>query len=60
MNDHKNIMSKQKFLDIVKGYNREEFREYLYRDINKKRKLLVIAIKVDDEDKDHYLSLLNS
>ena len=54
------MIEKQDFLDIVKGYTREEFREYLYRDINKKRKLLTIAIRIDDNDKEYYLNLLKS
>lgn len=54
------MIEKQDFLDIVKGYTREDFREYLYRDINKKRKLLTIAIRIDDNDKEYYLNLLKS
>ncbi len=54
------MIDKQNFLDIVKGYSRDDFREYLYRDINKKRKLLTIAIKIDDNDKDYYLNILKS
>jgi hypothetical protein len=54
------MIDKQTFLETVKGYDREQFREYLYRDINKKRKLLTIAIRIDDNDKDYYLKLLKN
>ena len=39
-------MEKQEFLEIVKGFSREDFKKYLCREINKKRKLLVVIEKV--------------
>ena len=54
------MIEKQEFLDIVRSFSREDFREYLYRDINKKRKLLTIAIKIDDNDKEYYFKLLKT
>ena len=39
-------MEKQEFLEIVKGFSREDFKKYLYRESNKKRKLLVVIEKV--------------
>lgn len=52
------MMDKKSFLEIVKGYTREDFRNYLYRDIDKKRKLLNIVIIVDDNDIEKYKSLI--
>jgi ribosomal protein L20A (L18A) len=54
------MIDKKSFLETVKNFSREDFKEYLYRDINKKRKLLTIAIKVDDGDKDYYLNLIKN
>ena len=54
------MIDKKSFLETVKNFSREDFREYLYRDINKKRKLLTIVIKVDDADKDYYLNLIKN
>ena len=49
------MIDKKSFLETVKNFSREDFKEYLYRDINKKRKLLTIAIKVDD--KSHFTDI---
>ena len=54
------MIDKKDFLETVKNYSREDFREYLYRDINKKRKLLTVVIKVDDVDKEYYLKLIKN
>lgn len=52
------MIDKKSFLEIVKGFSREEFREYLYRDINKKRKLVNIVIIVNANDINKYKSLI--
>ena len=52
------MIDKKSFLEIVKGYSREDFRNYLYRDINKKRKLVSIVIIVDANDVNKYKSLI--
>ena len=52
------MIDKKSFLEVVKGYTRENFREYLYRDINKKRKLLNIVIIVDANEINKYKSLI--
>ena len=54
------MIDKNGFLETVKNFSREDFREYLYRDINKKRKLLTVVIKVDDADKEYYLKLIKN
>lgn len=33
-------MEKKEFLEIVKGFSRKDFKDYMYREINKKRKLI--------------------
>lgn len=33
-------MKRELFISQVLGFDREQFREYLYRNINKKRKLI--------------------
>ena len=45
-----NKVDKETFLDIVSKYDREEFRQYLYKDKDKKKKL-VTFITYKDEDK---------
>ena len=44
-------MDRKEFLDIVKGFSREDFKKYLYREINRKRKLLVIIERVTKNNK---------
>lgn len=44
-------MEKQEFLDIVKNFSREDFKKYLYREINRKRKLLVVIKRVTKNNK---------
>lgn len=44
-------MEKKEFLDIVKNFSREDFKSYLYREINKKRKLLVVIKRVTKTNK---------
>jgi len=44
-------MEKQEFLDIVKNFSREDFKKYLYREINRKRKLLVVMKRVTKNNK---------
>lgn len=39
-------MERAEFLDIVKNFSREEFKKYLYREINKKQKLITIVTRV--------------
>lgn len=41
-------MTKNNFLDQVINFSREDFRNYLYRNINKKRKLIEPIIFIDD------------
>lgn len=43
-------MKKEEFLEIVKNFSRDDFKEYLYRKINKKRKLMVIIKMNPDRD----------
>lgn len=43
-------MKKEEFLEIVKNFSRDDFKEYLYRKINKKRKLMVIIKMNSDRD----------
>ena len=52
------MIDKKSFLEIVKNFSREEFRDYLYRDINKKRKLLNIIIIVNDNEIEKYKTLI--
>ena len=52
------MIDKKSFLEIVKNFSREEFRDYLYRDINKKRKLLNVIIIVNDNEIEKYKSLI--
>lgn len=43
-------MERKEFLDIVKGFSREDFKKYLYREINGKRKLLVIIERIPNKN----------
>lgn len=44
-------MDRKEFLDIVKGFSREDFKKYLYREINgRKRKLLVIIERIPNKN----------
>jgi hypothetical protein len=52
------MIDKKSFLEIVKNFSREEFRDYLYRDINKKRKLLNVIIIVNDNEIEKYKTLI--
>jgi hypothetical protein len=44
-------LDKEQFLEIVKGYNREEFREYLLNAQNRKQKLVRIITLLDEDGK---------
>lgn len=43
-------MERDEFLKIVKNFSREDFKKYLYREINKKQKLIMIITKVKIPD----------
>lgn len=43
-------MKREIFLSQVLGFDREKFREYLYRNINKKRKLIELFDVIQDFD----------
>lgn len=46
-------MEREEFLEIVKNFSREDFKKYLYREINKKQKLITIItrVKIPDNNK---------
>ena len=42
-------MNKSEFLEIVKKFSREDFYNYLNRNIEKKQKLINVIVIVDDD-----------
>ena len=42
-------MEKEEFLKIVSKFDREEFRQYLYKSENKKEKLITVIQRIDKD-----------
>lgn len=53
------MINKNSFLSQVINFSREDFRKYLYRNINKKQKLIEPIIFIDDLTIKNKKSIIN-